>query len=342
MLTHMLQNSLDLYLAAAPWLLLGIVAAGLLKLCVNEARLSGWMGTASFGSILKATLIGMPLPLCSCSVIPTALGLYRNGASRPATIAFLISSPETGVDSFSLSYAMLGLFMAILRPVAALLTAVTAGVLTRMATDAEPRQIATVPAAPSAETTKSACCHAKAAATSRFGAAMQATLKIMDDIFPWLFVGLVIAGVLQTFLPPHALTSLGGGFSAKLIMLAVGIPFYICATGSTPLAAALLAAGISPGTVLVLLLTGPATNVAAMGIIGKEFGRATLMVYLLTLSGMSLGLGVLTDLVVTHFQIPLTITLSHSHPSLFSDVLVYGSAAFLLLCLRPMRRLLTR
>lgn len=298
-----LENLWSLYLDAAPWLLLGLVVAGLLKAWLPEERLTRWLGDEGLWPVVKAALIGAPLPLCSCGVVPAALGLRRAGASNGATVSFLIATPETGPDSIALSYALLGPFMAVVRPVAAVLSAIASGLLAGMAGG----RAQTAPAAaPAAGCCASGSCASVESPAGGEGGALARTLgglryavtDILDDIAGWLIVGLVLAAVVMTWVPPLAIAAWGSGLGAMLLMLLVGIPMYICATASTPLAAGLLLAGVSPGAVLVFLLAGPATNIATIGIVQRELGRWATLAYLGGLAASALVMGLATDALV--------------------------------------------
>jgi uncharacterized membrane protein YraQ (UPF0718 family) len=340
MITEFLSNTLTLYLDAAPWLLLGLVAAGLIKAWVPENLLTRWLGGQGFWPVTKAALIGAPLPLCSCSVLPAAIGLHRGGASRSATVSFLIATPETGVDSIAVSYALLGPFMTVVRPIAAILSAIFTGLLSALVPEPKGKPS---PVAASCSGCCSGSCSAPApAALSAWQKSRQglryAASDILDDIALWLAVGIVLAGVVATFVPPQALAEWGSGLPAMGLMLLVGVPMYICATASTPVAAALLLAGISPGTVLVFLLAGPATNIATLAVVRRELGNGVLVAYLVGISIASIGFGLLTDVIATRMEVDILAELGKGS-ELISAWLAWGSAALLLvLAIKPLRR----
>jgi uncharacterized membrane protein YraQ (UPF0718 family) len=312
----LLQNLLYLYLEAAPWLLLGLVMAGLLKAWLPEGMLQKKLGRGRFLPILKATLIGAPLPLCSCGVLPAAMGLRRSGAPKSATVSFMISTPETGPDSIAITYALLGPFMAVVRPIAAILSALFTGLINSLFVPAEPseKRVITLPVV---DTTRCDCENGVCGTmpNEQVDGLWPRTLRglryaftdILDDIWHWLFAGLILAALVMSYVPTESLTNWGDGFLAMLVMLLVGIPMYICATASTPLAAAMILAGVSPGTVLVFLLAGPATNLATMGVIYREMGVKTLVFYLLGIAVSSILLGILTNHLIDLWEISLTI-----------------------------------
>lgn len=342
------QNLIDLSLDAAPWLVLGLVIGGLIKAWIPTDLLQRHLSGSGFFTVIKAALFGAPLPLCSCGVIPAALGLRRAGASKPATISFLVSTPETGVDSVSISYALLGPFMAIARPIAAIASAITAGLLVgKSEANTTTPNIETHNSCCSSETTtkETSCCSSKAVESTpgccgsdsdssassccsepktttgtkqsfltkaRDGIQYSFT-DLLDNVLFWLVIGVVFAALVKTFVPETFLASWGSGFVAMLVMLVVGIPMYVCATASTPIAAGLILAGISPGTALVFLMAGPATNIATMGVIYKELGRRSLMAYLTGVGVISLMSGYLVDYLLQNWKIDVQAQLSASH-----------------------------
>lgn len=295
-----LHNLMAIYLDAAFWLVIGLLFAGLLKAWMPADLLQRQLGQGRLAPTLKAALIGAPLPLCSCGVLPAALGLRRAGASNSATVSFMIATPETGPDSIALSYALLGPIMAVARPLAALFSAITTGLLTSLIPKTPPLP-STLPVAVATGNccSNSDCCSKPTNQQQPLLSSLHyAFVDMLDDILLWLAAGLILAALVMTFIPPTALAEVGSGALTMLLMLVVGIPMYICATASTPLAAAMLAAGLSPGAVLVFLLAGPATNLATMGVIGKEMGRQVLLAYLLGIAASSLLMGVALDVLL--------------------------------------------
>jgi uncharacterized membrane protein YraQ (UPF0718 family) len=467
-------NFWHLFELSAPWLLLGLLVAGVIHVFIPKDFLSKHLGKEGFWTTVKAALIGAPMPLCSCGVIPAAIGLRRAGGSKSATTAFLVSTPETGVDSISVSYALLGPFMAVIRPIAAVCSAIVAGLLVGReqkvddannkkkgkvfkpsdaismsccaptatvfsSTKALPENSASIqssccdlssaaqvhPKAQSAccdskaQTTssccdsssaapvhvkaesaccdskasttssccdsssaapvhvkaesaccdskaattssccysssaapvhvkaesaccdskvatassccdsssavqthakaESACCDSKAATTSsccdsantsssnktlisKLGDAVQySSGKLLSDTMLWLLIGLFFAALIQTFVPPEFLGQWGAGILAMTVVILISIPMYICATASTPIAAGLLLAGVSPGAVLVFMLAGPATNIATIGVVARELGRRAVAAYLTGVIGVAIAFGFLTDYLVDEF-----------------------------------------
>ncbi|WP_406664528.1 SO_0444 family Cu/Zn efflux transporter [Gallaecimonas sp. GXIMD1310] len=287
---NLLTNFWDLLLDAAPWLLLGYLFAAVIKVWLPGDLLSKHLGQENKRSVFKAALFGAPLPLCSCGVLPAAMGLHRAGASRGATVSFLISTPETGVDSVAVSYGLLGPLMAIIRPIAALFSAIIAGLLAGRGQ-----------AASTAVEPKKSCCHNHCDSTEQIVPSkwrqgwLFASKELIDDSAGWLLAGLVMAALIVTFVPTSFLTQWGSGLPAMLVMILIGLPMYICATASTPIAVGLLAAGVSPGAVLVFLLAGPVTNGAALMLVRKELGNRALVAYLGSVAVVAIIFGYITD-----------------------------------------------
>lgn len=316
----LIHNFIDLFLESAPWMLLGLVIAGLLKEWIPTDLLTKHLGGRGAKTTIKAAFIGAPLPLCSCGVIPAAMGLRRSGASKSATTSFLVATPETGIDSVSISYALLGPFMAIIRPIAAISSAIVAGLLVGKETEKE-QKVQMKSFAPvsccsgskkvTPETTKqSGCCSSKKETKTNKSAMKKlksgihfAATDLVKDISTWLMIGLFFAALVQTYVATDFLAQWGGSIWSMLVMVAISVPMYICATASTPIAAGLLMSGISPGAVLVFMLAGPATNIATLGVVGKELGKRSLVAYLVGVVGMAIVFGLLTDYLVEEFAL---------------------------------------
>jgi hypothetical protein len=260
------------------------------------------LGRPGLAGVVKASLFGIPLPLCSCSVIPVASSIRKQGASKGAFVSFLISTPETGIDSIAISYALLGPLWAIVRPVAAFVTALTAGALVDRI---DPASASTRGHARENPGGNGACAESRACADRpptiagrRITAALRYGLvDMIADLSPWLVGGFLLAGLATAAIPDGFLQSyVGTGLSAMLVMLIVGLPLYVCSTSSTPIAAALIARGLSPGAALVFLLVGPATNIVTMVVVSRDVGRRGLAIYLLTIAVVAVAFGLLIDL----------------------------------------------
>ncbi|MCH8499249.1 MAG: SO_0444 family Cu/Zn efflux transporter [Marinobacter sp.] len=342
-----IKDVFSVALAAAPWLLMGFVTAGVIKGIVAEHTLQRWVGGQGLLATSRAALMGMPLPLCSCGAIPTALALHRGGAGRGPTTAFLIGTPGVGVDSMAITYALLGPVMLVARVLAALLTAIVTGLLVAVGGGA-------VPAAPAASACGS-CCGADETVYLEATAITEASLgkrlaggiryaftDLLDDISTWLLVGLLLAGLLVTLVPPTSLAGVGSGWLAMLVMAVVGIPLYICATAATPVAAALLMTGVSPGTVLVFMLAGPITSIATLGVFRREMGSAALLWYMAGVIGMSVLMGWLLDRLVVYLEIDVSAQARAVTELLPHWLEVAALVILLALAIRPIRRLLGR
>ncbi|WP_171038902.1 SO_0444 family Cu/Zn efflux transporter [Pseudoalteromonas ruthenica] len=365
----LLTNFWQLFVLSAPWLMLGLFLAGLINVYLPANFLQRHLGKEGFWTTVKAAFIGAPMPLCSCGVIPAAVGLRRAGASKSATTSFLVSTPETGVDSVSVSYVLLGPFMAIIRPIAAITSAITAGVL--VGKESKPEATPTQTSSPSCcaertpqpstscctnkqqapasqaptqaqqadNTAPASCCSSRSKATkessfmAKFKQAVHfSTTKLLNDTAMWLMIGLFFAALVQTYVPASYLSQWGSGLLAMTVMVLISIPMYICATASTPVAAGLLIAGVSPGAVLVFMLAGPATNIATLGVVGKELGKRAIVAYLSAVIGVALAFGYLTDWLVVRFGFAVSPLVGHQH-ELMAPWLSQSLAVILLLLL---------
>ena len=374
----LLSNFWSLFLVSAPWLMLGLLLAGLLNIFIPKNFLQKHLGKEGVWTTIKAALIGAPMPLCSCGVIPAAVGLRRAGGSKSATTAFLVSTPETGVDSVSVSYVLLGPFMAIIRPIAAVSSAIVAGLLVGkekssgtknldkeiqtaattgtsccaskqadIENNSEKQSVCSSKKAEIATDTKTSCCATSSdpALVNSSEAVLETTAnccdtdhptqpmnsessccdskkeeqqaapffttikqalhfscnKLLSDTMGWLMIGLFFAALVQTYVPTSFLSQWGDGILAMVVVILVSIPMYICATASTPIAAGLLMAGVSPGAVLVFMLAGPATNIATLGVVATELGKRAVSAYLTGVIGVAIIFGFLTDYLVEQY-----------------------------------------
>jgi len=339
-MTHLIaliDNFWQLFVISAPWLLLGLFIAGLIKVYLPQNFLIKHLGKEGFVSTVKAALIGAPMPLCSCGVIPASLGLRRAGASKSATTAFLVSTPETGVDSISVSYVLLGPFMAVIRPIAAITSAIVAGLLVGRDKDDSPEKnghkhdVKETCCSKKEPEIEISCCSKKEPelkpkaeiccseekhqtphnhndsidqSSSRIFEALHfSCTKLLQDTAKWLLIGLFFAALIQTFVPNDFFTQWGTGILAMVVVVLISIPMYICATASTPIAAGLLLSGVSPGAVLVFMLAGPATNIATLGVVINELGKRAVVAYLTGVIGVAIIFGLLTDFLVETYGI---------------------------------------
>jgi len=298
---EMLWASWEVLQEASFYILIGLLFGGLLKMFLTPATVASHLGRGRILPVLKAAFFGIPIPLCSCGVLPAAAAIKKQGANSGATMAFLISTPESGVDSISISWALLDPIMTVVRPVAAFVSAVVAGVI---------ENYRSIPGNGNSETTEPTpptenCCESPACPPGKEPGSERIRDKLVQTIrytgtelwgdlaFPF-FVGTLLAGMIYVFIPDAFIEEyLGGGLQSMLLMLLLGVPLYICATASTPIAAALILKGVSPGAALVFLLVGPATNITSVAVLFKLLGKRATGVYLASIVVVSVlfGLG---------------------------------------------------
>ncbi len=273
----------------SPYLLFGFFVAGLLSVFISQELIERHLGGKGVWPLLKASGFGIPLPLCSCGVIPVSMSLHKHGASKGATISFLLSTPQTGVDSFFVTFSLLGPVFAIFRPVIALVTGLLGGSLVQVfgekRVDLEKD-----------EQCRDECCSEHKKKNILVRALKYGFVTLAKDIGPTMLLGLVIAAIISVAVPDDFFAEkLGTGIGAMVVMMFFGIPVYVCATASVPVAAALIMKGLTPGAALVFLMTGPATNAAAFTTIWKILGRRTAVTYIITVAGCALGAGLGLD-----------------------------------------------
>ncbi|HMB68517.1 MAG TPA: SO_0444 family Cu/Zn efflux transporter, partial [bacterium] len=354
-LSRLASELFQVFLEASPYIILGFAVAAAIQIFLPVGIIRRFLGRGRARSIFAASILGVPLPLCSCSVLPTALALRKRGAGRGATVSFLVSTPETGVDSIALTYGLMDPLMAIYRPFAALVSALTAGFAAEAFGGREEPVPGTQGAAAEggdkgadagtagesgtasgSDEDVPACDHcgpeaddrvpsahshghahdALEAEEGRGAAAPQsirerlrsgyrgAFVEIFDETSHWMLAGLVISALIGVLLPAEIVTRyLGSGPVPLLLMLVIGIPLYICASASTPIAAALVLKGLSPGAALVFLLAGPATNIGSLAILRRFLGGRVTAVYLASVAVTALGLGILLDVVYQAFAV---------------------------------------
>lgn len=346
------------------WLIFGFLLAGVVHVLVPREWMLKHLGGKGIVPILKASLLGIPLPLCSCSVIPVAAGLRKQGASKGASAAFAISTPQTGEESIPLTWALFGPVFALARPVIAVVTGLIAGVLIDVTHKNEDLDVqdgsiedpnaiglsitnaddagsvvesvekkgsgsccsSSEPAAGSCCSTaapdesSASCCSStpQKAGLGFVGGAKESVRYgfgvMLVDLAVWLTVGLLMAAAIGAAVPENWIEeNVGQGILPMLLMLVVGIPLYICATSSTPLAFGLVVAGLSPGAALVLLLSGPATNVATMSWLLKDLGAKALGIYLGVIAAVALGAGIAFDAFFKQFVVMADLSPAHEH-----------------------------
>lgn len=422
LLFGILISSWEVFVEAAPYLIFGFAVAGILNVLVPDQKIVDYLGASAgkIRSVINASLAGLPLPLCSCGVIPAAMSIRKRGANRGATLSFLISTPETGVDSIAVTYALLDPLMAVFRPLAALVTAVLAGLADNLLIGEEPEKsgskkpeksgkkveilaastlvgvsaacskcnspscncgtpevpekevnpaLNTMPSktthlelktgsgegikplilsptmyAPESKTSSCGCDHCgqekngplpdkriKKSIKAEFLQGLKYSfIELPGEISKWMLIGILLAGIISYAVPEALIQDyLGGGLGSMMVMLFVGIPLYICATASTPLAASLVAKGMSPGTAFVFLLAGPATNAATITMVARFLGKRSAALYVGVISLCALGSGILLDWLYLKLGINATATLG-SAEELLPESIKIGFAVLLL------------
>lgn len=309
-----IYSLVNMLVGMAPYLLLGFLVAGILYAFVPGTFYRNHLSKPGPWAVLKAALIGVPLPLCSCGVLPTAVSLRRNGASKGASTSFLIATPQTGVDSIAATYSLLGSAFAIIRPVAALVTAFVGGMLVsrheKGCNEACEEEVDVIDA-PASDTFAERVIDAL-----RYG-----FVDMIQNIGKWLIIGLVIAAAITAFVPDDFFTIFAGyPLLAMVAVVIVAVPMYVCSTGSIPIALSLMLKGLSPGAAFVLLMAGPAANFASIIIVSKALGKRAAAIYLSTIILGSIGIGLCIDylmpsawfptkeiagMATCHFDVPL-------------------------------------
>ncbi|MBN2106538.1 MAG: SO_0444 family Cu/Zn efflux transporter [Deltaproteobacteria bacterium] len=338
LLITILQESWLVLNESAGYCLFGIFMAGLLRAFMPDDFVLKHLGKNNITSVIKASLIGVPMPICSCGVMPVAMGLRKQGAGKGPTAAFLISTPESGVDSIAVTWALLDPLMTVVRPLAAFITATVAGIIVNFVP--EHKQNGAVP-----EPACACCCEAEGAHDGEHTRACNHSHSLLErmrsglafafggllaDMGPSLLFGILIAGMISALVPPGFIEqNLGGGIRPMLVMLLVGIPLYVCATASTPIVAALALKGLSPGAALVFLLAGPATNAATILLVAKILGKRIAAVYVAVIASVALLLGMAVNTLYSMASLSITGWISAEHhegggffPAAFSVILL--------------------
>lgn len=289
----------------SPYLLLGFLFAGILKVAIPQKFIDKYLGQKNGRSVLNAALLGIPMPLCSCGVIPTGISFYKSGASKGSSVSFLISTPQTGVDSILVTYSLLGLPFAIIRPIIALVTGYVGGMLAnrydKKENGLEKNTLAEDKNGDSNSEEDCGCgdsCetqvdtkHSKVYTMFKY-----AFVDFLQDISKWLVIGLLLAALISVALPDDFFSNyVGNDIIGMLVILIASVPLYICATSSVPVAAVLLMKGVSPGAALVFLMAGPATNAATITVLNKVLGKKTTFAYLISIILGALVFGLLID-----------------------------------------------
>ena len=283
---NILQAVLGIVNEMSPYLLLGFLLAGIMHAFIPDGWYTKYLSGDTFRSVVNAAIFGVPLPLCSCGVIPTAMSLRREGASKGAVVSFLIATPQTGVDSIFATYSLMGLPFAVVRPIAALFTAMIGGTFVTMGDKTDEKE-------DKADASRSYSEQPHLSFADRCVEALKfGFIEMMEDIGKWLVVGLIVAGLITVLVPDSFFEIFKDNTAlSMLLVLCVSVPMYICATGSIPIAVALMMKGLTPGAALVMLMAGPACNVASILVVNRVLGRKTLLLYLSAIIGGSILFG---------------------------------------------------
>ena len=284
-----MQEVIHLINEMSPYLLLGFFLAGIMHAFIPGRYYTNYLARPTLRSVVNAALIGIPLPLCSCGVIPTAMSLRKEGASKGSVAAFLISTPQTGVDSIIATGSLMGWPFAIMRPLAAFIMAIAGGAIVNAADNSSDAMHAS----------STACQHAHTHKTfwqKMIEALRYAFIDMMEDIGKWLVAGLIVAGLITVFIPDSFFVVFQGNtWASMLLVMCLSLPMYLCATGSIPIAVALMMKGLTPGAALLLLIAGPACNLASMLVVRKVMGTRTLLAYIGSIVIGAIFFGWLTD-----------------------------------------------
>ena len=343
---QVMMESWHLLMEASVYVLFGMIAAGLLRVFLNPNSVAKHLGRGRFSSVFKAAFLGIPVPLCSCGVLPAAVSLKKQGANSGATTAFLIATPESGVDSIAITYALLGPIMAVIRPVAAFLTATAAGIAENLFGHKSQRVIPVVDVSCPVD----GCCDGTDCSPEEhmrhhgffqkisFGL-KYAFSEVWGDMAGWFLVGMLLAGMITVLIPDRLFTAyLGNGIHAMLIMLIISTPLYICATASTPIAAAMILKGVSPGAALVFLLAGPATNITSLTVLLGILGKRATVIYVCAIAVSAICFGLAVDRIYQFLGISLKATVIQGSEMVPVWIQFFGAVLLLLLSVKPVWR----
>jgi uncharacterized membrane protein YraQ (UPF0718 family) len=346
LLLDILLQSWNILLESSVFILFGLLVSGLLRVFLNPGSVSRHLGQGRFKSVFKASLMGIPIPLCSCGVLPAAAALKKQGANNGAVTSFLISTPESGVDSIAITYALMDPIMTVVRPVAAFVTAFAAGISENLIGKPD----TTRPIVPDLSCPVDGCCDGQNCSpevhrnhhsfTEKTKAGFRfAFTDVWGDLAVWFLFGLLLSGIITVLIPESVFSRyMGGGFGSMLIMLGVGIPVYICATASTPIAATLILQGVSPGAALVFLMTGPATNVTSLTVLTRVLGRRATAIYLFAIAICAVGFGLLVDWIYSAMDISARAVVGQAGEAIPHAVGLVGAVLILILSVQPVWR----
>ncbi len=340
---NILLQSWNILLESSAFILLGLIVSGLLRVFLNPGSVSRHLGQGRFKSVFKASLLGIPIPLCSCGVLPAAAALKKQGANNGAVTSFLISTPESGVDSIAITYALMDPIMTVVRPVAAFVTAFAAGITENLLGKPDTDS----PIVPDLSCPVDGCCDGQNCRPEvhrnhhSFTEKIQAGFRfaftdVWGDLAVWFLFGLLLSGIITVLIPESVFSRyMGGGMGSMLIMLGVGIPIYICATASTPIAATLILQGVSPGAALVFLMTGPATNVTSLTVLVRVLGKRATGIYLAAIAICAVGFGLLVDWIYASMGVSAQAVAGQAGEAIPHAVELAGAILILALSVKP-------
>jgi len=322
---NFLRNLLNLANAMSFYILIGLLIAGVLKQLISQDLIFKHLGKNSISSVIKATIFGIPLPVCSCSVIPLAKSLQKEGASKGAVQSFLISTPITGVDSIMATYSFFGIFFTIYRVVTSIIIAISVGIIENLFFKQKPKPkffIATQPLIKKdLNNCGSGCC--TTSKKNKFSVKMvfnYAFNTLFKDIAKSLLIGLIIGAIFTTFIPKDIINSFSNNLILTYILiLLISMPMYVCATASLPIAAAFLINGLSFGAAFVFLTAGPATNSVTMSVVAQMFGKKSMFLYVLLIAIFSIFFGVILDIYFNNLEVLQQI--QHFEKSSYLDII---------------------
>lgn len=308
----LLNTTLLLFLEMAQYILLGLLFVGLMNLFVTRELIIKHVGNNSILSVFKSALLGIPLPLCSCGVVPTSIHMVNNGASKPAVVAFLTSTPQTGIDSIIATYGMMGPVFGVFRPIAALMMGLISGITANLFTkkdDLKPKRLFSL---------DNMQLKQKPVKDSKYyydKLIKYPFFEFLDDISTHFIIGIIVAGIITFSIPENFFSGslIGQGIAGMLLLLLVSIPMYVCATASIPIAVGLIMKGFSPGVAFVFLAAGPAVNAATLSLISKSIGKRTTVIYVTMISIMSILFGLLLDWIFLVSGINVMTQIAHFH-----------------------------
>ncbi|MGB3751797.1 MAG: SO_0444 family Cu/Zn efflux transporter [Arcobacteraceae bacterium] len=324
------DNFLTLLNAMSIYIMLGLLCAGILKQIIPDNFVSKHLGKSSIGSVVKATLFGVPLPVCSCSVIPLAQGLKKEGASKGAVQSFLISTPITGVDSILATYSLFGFIFTLFRVVSSIVIAISVGLIQNLVQKKD-NEIT------SKEEEVTSCCSSSSCTTptskkkfSFLNVVKYGYITLFSDMAKALLIGLLLGSLFVTFVPKeytHILFE--NQFLTYIVVMLFAMPLYTCATASLPIAAAFMLQGMSPGAVFIFLTAGPATSIVTMSVVYKLLGKTSLIIYLVVIATLGLLFGFIYDTFFQELSL-VNISLHHEHTNIINHL--SSLAMILLIC----------